>query len=144
MKNFKYTINGNVYSVVVGNTESNITEVEVNGTSYQVQIDTPEKKAVPEKKAAPVVQRPAQEPVKPISKPTPVASTGALKSPLPGIILDINVKVGDAVKKGQKVLTLEAMKMENAINADRDGEIKEIVVNKGDSVLEGASLIVIG
>ncbi|MDR0864537.1 MAG: biotin/lipoyl-binding protein [Candidatus Symbiothrix sp.] len=146
MKSFKYTINGNVYRVVIGNTEGDITEVEVNGKSYQVQIDTPAPVAAPapEKKAAPVVQRPAQEPVKPITKPVVVASAAALKSPLPGIILDINVKVGDAVKKGQKVLTLEAMKMENAINADRDGEIQAIIVNKGDSVLEGADLVVIG
>jgi biotin carboxyl carrier protein len=148
MKSFKYTINGNVYRVVINNIEGNTAEVEVNGTSYQVQLDTPaatEKKAESEKKAAPVVQRPAQEPVKPISKPVQATSSAAaLKSPLPGIILDINVKVGDAVKKGQKVLVLEAMKMENAINADRDGEIKEIIVNKGESVLEGADLIVIG
>jgi biotin carboxyl carrier protein len=67
-----------------------------------------------------------------------------MKSPLPGIILEITCKVGDVVKKGQKVLVLEAMKMENAINADRDGEIQEIKVNKGDSVLEGADLVVIG
>ncbi|MDR0834866.1 MAG: biotin/lipoyl-binding protein [Candidatus Symbiothrix sp.] len=147
MKSFKYTINGSVYRVVIGNTEGDTTEVEVNGKSFQVQTDTPAPAApapAPEKKPAPVVQRPAQEPVKPIVKPAPVTSAAALKSPLPGIILDINVKVGDAVKKGQKVLVLEAMKMENAINADRDGEIKEIIVNKGDSVMEGADLIVIG
>jgi biotin carboxyl carrier protein len=145
MKSFKYTINGNVYRVVINKTEGDITEVEVNGKSYQVQTDTPAPAPAPEKKAAPVVQRPAQEPVKPISKPIQVTSSAvALKSPLPGIILDINVKIGDVVKKGQKVLTLEAMKMENAINADRDGEIQAIIVNKGDSVLEGADLVVIG
>jgi biotin carboxyl carrier protein len=146
MKSFKYTINGNVYRVVIGNTEGDITEVEVNGKSYQVQTDTPAPAAAPapEKKPAPVVQRPAQEPVKPIVKPAPVASAAALKSPLPGIILDISVKVGDAVKKGQKVLILEAMKMENAINADRDGVIQEIITHKGDTVMEGDSLVVIG
>jgi biotin carboxyl carrier protein len=148
MKSFKYTINGNVYRVVIGNTEGDITEVEVNGKSYQVQTDIPAPVApapAPEKKAAPIVQRPAQEPVKPIAKPVQAsASAAALKSPLPGIILDINVKVGDVVKKGQKVLTLEAMKMENAINADRDGEIQGIIVNKGDTVLEGADLVIIG
>jgi biotin carboxyl carrier protein len=146
MKSFKYTINGNDYRVVINNTEGNTAEVEVNGKSYQVELEAPvtEKKAEPEKKAAPVVQRPVQEPVKPITKPAPSASAAALKSPLPGIILDINVKVGDVVKKGQKVLILEAMKMENAINADRDGVIQDIITHKGDSVMEGDDLVVIG
>ena len=65
-------------------------------------------------------------------------------SPLPGVILSVDCKVGDTVKRGQKILVLEAMKMENNINADRDGKIVEIKVNKGDSVLEGADLVVIG
>ena len=67
-----------------------------------------------------------------------------VKSPLPGVILQVNCKVGDTVKRGQNLLVLEAMKMENNINADRDGKIIEIKVNKGDSVLEGADLVVIG
>ena len=67
-----------------------------------------------------------------------------VKSPLPGVILSVDCKVGDTVKRGQKILVLEAMKMENNINADRDGKIVEIKVNKGDSVLEGADLVVIG
>jgi biotin carboxyl carrier protein len=60
------------------------------------------------------------------------------------VILDIVVKVGDVVKMGQKVLLLEAMKMENVINADHDGKVLEIKVAKGDSVLEGVDLMVIG
>ncbi|WP_301027085.1 acetyl-CoA carboxylase biotin carboxyl carrier protein subunit, partial [Parabacteroides goldsteinii] len=60
------------------------------------------------------------------------------------VILSVDCKVGDTVKRGQKILVLEAMKMENNINADRDGKITEIKVNKGDSVLEGADLVVIG
>jgi len=68
---------------------------------------------------------------------------GAIKSPLPGVILSIDCKAGDTVKKGQKLLVLEAMKMENTIQADRDGEVAEIKVNKGDSVLEGTDLIIL-
>ena len=68
---------------------------------------------------------------------------GSIKSPLPGVILSIDCKVGDTVKKGQKLLVLEAMKMENTIPADRDGEVAEIKVNKGDSVLEGTDLIIL-
>ena len=95
------------------------------------------------------LKRPAQAPTTASGEPVvsrPVSSgvAGALKSPLPGVILSIDCKVGDTVKRGQKVIVLEAMKMENNINADRDGKIIEIKVNKGDSVLEGADLVVIG
>lgn len=139
MKSFKYTINGNVYRVIVNDVKESFAEVEVNGTSYKVELDKPEKKPV-------VVNptRPAVAPVKPIAGPVAVA-TGpkALKSPLPGTIIDITCNVGDTVKKGQKLLILEAMKMENSINSDKDGVVKEIKVNRGDVVLEGVDLVVI-
>ncbi len=138
MKSFKYTINGNVYKVVVNNIEDTIAEVEVNGTPYKVEMNKPVKKQVV------TITRPAQAVVTPISRPQVASSApGALRSPLPGTILDVFCKVGDTVKRGQKVMVLEAMKMENAINSDRDGVIKEIKVNKGDSVLEGADLVII-
>ncbi len=138
MKSFKYTINGNVYKVVVNSIEDTIAEVEVNGTPYRVEMNKPTKKQIV------TIKRPAQAAVTPIAKPQPVSSgAGVLRSPLPGVILDIHCKVGDTVKKGQKVIVLEAMKMENAINASQDGVIKEIKVNKGDSVLEGAELVII-
>jgi biotin carboxyl carrier protein len=66
-----------------------------------------------------------------------------VKSPLPGVILDIKVKEGDTVKRGQTIIILEAMKMENNINANKDGKVAEIKVNKGDSVLEGTDLVII-
>ncbi len=139
MKSFKYTINGNVYKVVVNSIENTIAEVEVNGTPYKVEMHKPTKKEIV------TIKRPAQAAVTPISRPAQIATvSGALRSPLPGTILDITCKVGDTVKKGQKLVVLEAMKMENSINADRDGVVKEIKINKGDSVLEGADLIVIG
>jgi biotin carboxyl carrier protein len=76
--------------------------------------------------------------------PRPAAGgKGGVKSPLPGVILDVKVKVGDAVKRGQTVIILEAMKMENQINADKDGIVKDIPVSKGESVLEGTDLIII-
>ena len=138
MKSFKYTINGNVYKVVINGIEDTIADVEVNGTPYKVEMNKPTKKQVV------TIKRPAQASVAPISRPQQ-ASAGAsgLKSPLPGVILDIFCKVGDTVKKGQKLMILEAMKMENVINSDRDGSIKEILINKGESVLEGADLIII-
>ncbi|GHV58063.1 acetyl-CoA carboxylase biotin carboxyl carrier protein subunit [Bacteroidia bacterium] len=139
MKSFKYTINGNVYNVVINNIEDTIANVEVNGTPYTVEMNKPTQKQVV------TINRPVQTTTPPpITKPQQVSAGAlALRSPLPGIILDIAVKAGDAVKKGQKVLILEAMKMENVINADRDGVVKEVKVNKGDSVLEGADLVVI-
>ena len=67
-----------------------------------------------------------------------------LLSPLPGVILDLKVNVGDQVKAGQTVAVLEAMKMENNINAEHDGVVTAIKVNKGDSILEGAEILLIG
>lgn len=141
MKEYKYKINGNPYKVTIGDIEDNIATVEVNGTPYKVEMEKKET-ATPKP-----IARPAARPVtssKPAAKPA-VKSTGgsAVKSPLPGVILDIKVAVGDTVKKGQVILILEAMKMENNINADKDGVIKAINVNKGDSVLEGNDLITI-
>lgn len=143
MKSFKYTINGNVYKVDIHSVVEEIAEVEVNGTPYKVQLEKPTKKQVV------TIKRPAQapttssgEPV--VSRQVSASAPGTLRSPLPGVILDIKCTVGDTVKKGQTILILEAMKMENSINADRDGKIIEIKVNKGDSVLENADLVVIG
>lgn len=143
MKEFKYTINGNEYQVAISDIEDNIAKVEVNGTKYKVHVEPKAKKTF-----KPII-RPAAAPTTSTGAPVierqvTKQSAGSLRSPLPGVILDIVVKSGDTVKKGQKLMVLEAMKMENNINADRDGVISEIKVNKGDSVLEGAELIVIG
>lgn len=147
MKQYKYIINGNEYNVTINSMEDNIAEVEVNGTPYKVEMEKPAKKTL--KKPHSVISRPAQTsaPVTaaPVAAPTQSSgAAGAVRSPLPGVILEVSVKVGDVVKRGQKIAILEAMKMENNINADRDGKIIEVKVNKGDSVLEGADLIVIG
>ena len=133
MKSFKYTINGNVYKVHINSVVDDIAELEVNGTPYQVKMEKPAKKQMV------TLKRPAQAPTTASGDPVvsrPAASTtqGAVKTPLPGVIL----------QRGQTLIILEAMKMENNINADRDGKIIEIKVHKGDSVLEGADLVVIG
>ena len=140
MKSFKYTINGNVYRVIVNDIKEFSAEVEVNGVSYKVELEKPEKKPV----VVTNPTRPAVAPVKPIAGPVAMApAPKALKSPLPGTIIDITCNVGDFVKKGQKLLILEAMKMENSINSEKDGIVKEIKVNRGDVVLEGVDLIVV-
>ena len=142
MKEFKYKINGNLYTVNINQIEDNIATVEVNGTPYKVELDKPAKKQIKpltRPQAAPVT--PAGEPV--VSRPAAASVAGAVRSPLPGVILEINVSVGDTEKAGQKVAILEAMKMENAIHAGHDGVVKSIDVNPGDAVLEGALLITI-
>ena len=143
MKSFKYTINGNVYKVHINSVVDDIAEVEVNGTPYNVKMEKPAKKLMV------TLKRPAQAPTTPsgesvITRPAASTTQGAIKSPLPGVILQMKCNVGDTVKRGQTLLILEAMKMENNINADRDGKIIEVKVHKGDSVLEGADLVVIG
>lgn len=143
MKSFKYTINGNVYKVHVNSVVDDIAEVEVNGTPFHVKMEKPAKKQLV------TLKRPAQAPTTAsgdpvISRPVQSSAPGAVKSPLPGVILEVCCKVGDPVKRGQKIAVLEAMKMENVINATQDGKIVEIKINKGDSVLEGADLFVIG
>ena len=142
MRQYKYKINGNLYNVTVNDIEENIARVEVNGTPYTVEIDKPVK-------AAPKpVTRPASAPktstgAPVVARPAATSSKSGIKSPLPGVILDIKVKEGDTVKKGQLIAILEAMKMENNINADKDGVVSAVKVNKGDSVLEGTDLIII-
>jgi biotin carboxyl carrier protein len=140
MKEYKLKINGNNYRVAIKDYEGHVAEVEVNGTLYKVEMEMPA--------AAPVSKTPKIVQAAPIPSGTPVktvasSAVGAIKSPLPGVILDVFVRGGDAVKTGQKLLMLEAMKMENVIEADRDGKVAAIKVNKGDSVLEGADLVII-
>ena len=141
MKQFKYTINGNLYKVTVNKVEDAVAEVEVNGIPYKVEMDKPAKKQVIAVKR-PVQTHTATAPTQAVTRPTNTGGGGgSVKSPLPGVILTIDCKVGDDVKKGQKLFILEAMKMENTIPADRDGVIAEIKVDKGDSVLEGTELV---
>ena len=144
LKEYKYKINGNLYKVGVGDIDNGIAHVEVNGVPYKVEL---------EQKAKPVTvvnaPRPAAAPrtssgEKVIAKPAAAGGAGApVKAPLPGVVLNIPVKVGDTVKAADTVLVLEAMKMENAIHAGRDGKVASISVNNGDSVLEGTVLMTI-
>lgn len=146
MKNYKLKINGTDYNVDINEIEGQEIKLDVNGTSYVVTVDQEIKQQV---KKAPVAR-----PAAPAAQVTPAAGgvqkanapvAGAkVTTPLPGTILDVYVNVGDAVKAGQTVVLLEAMKMENNIEADTEGTVKEVKVRKGDSVLEGDVLVVIG
>ena len=142
MKEYKYTINGNKYEVTINGIEDNIANITVNGEEYKVEM---EKEPEPEKKK--VV-------VKPVAQPTATetAATGssakvnlnnAVKSPLPGVITEIKVAVGDTVKAGDTVVVLEAMKMENNLDAERGGKVTAVLVSEGESVMEDTPLVVI-
>ena len=144
MKEYKYKINGNLYNVAIGDIEDNIAHVEVNGTHYTVEMEKKPKAAPAPKPVARPVAKPAAAPAAaPAAKPAAASAKSGVKSPLPGVILDIKVNVGDEVKKGQTIIILEAMKMENSINADKDGKVTAINVSKGESVLEGTDLVII-
>lgn len=157
MGKYNFRINGHDYQVDVNSVEGGIADVTVNGTDYKVEL-------------ADAVPAPAQQAVRPAPQtvstgapavtpqataPTPQAAQTATASapqgkgevvtaPLPGVILDIKVKVGDAVKAGQTVAVLEAMKMENEIESTASGTVTAVNAGKGDSVLEGAAIITIG
>ncbi len=144
MKEYKLKINGNDYNVVINDLEETTASVEVNGSPFTVEFEKPvtKPKAIKVVKNAPHTAM-ASTPI--IAPAASSSNSGAtVTSPLPGVILEVNVKEGDQVKKGQKVMLLEAMKMENIIEATEDGIIKSIKANKGDSVLEGAPLVIIG
>lgn len=149
MKEYKFKINGNEYNVAINSVEGNIADVTVNGRSYQVEMEnapaTAPVQAVP---VAPAVTVSAPAPqAAPVAAPAPAAKPAAggkaVTSPLPGVIIGVKVNVGDVVKPGQVVAVLEAMKMENDIEAEFGGTVTAVNVAKGDSVLEGAAIVTI-
>ena len=146
MKEYKFNIHGTEYEVSINSVEDNIADVTVNGTQYEVEIEGKTSKVIKVTKPTPASTSAATT-AEVISTATAAAKKragAAVKSPLPGVIVDIKVRQGDRVTAGQHLLVLEAMKMENNIDADRDGIIVELKVNKGDSVLEGDTLLTIG
>ena len=140
MKEFKYTIDGKEYKVQIEGVEDNIASVNVNGEAYKVEM---EKEAEPEKKKV-VLGKPAA--ASDDAEATPAANVNtayAVKAPLPGTITCIEVTVGQEVKAGDTVVVLEAMKMQNNIEAEKDGKVTAICVKPGQAVLEEDALIVI-
>lgn len=141
MKEYKFKINGNDYAVAIGEADGKMLNVNVNGADYQVELENAPVAAP----AAPVAAAAAPAPAAaPAAAPKPAGAGQTIKSPLPGIIISIDVKEGQAIQRGQKVAVIEAMKMENDILAESDGTITAIHAHKGDSVLEGADIVTIG
>lgn len=141
MKEYKYTINGNKYEVVVGDIVENIATLTVNGEEYKVEL---EKQAEPEK-PKPVVRPAAAAPASdaPAANKGAVNKNNAVKAPLPGVITDIKVAVGDEVNVGDTVVVLEAMKMANNLQSEKAGKVTAICVSVGESVMEDDALVVI-
>ena len=157
MGKYNFRINGHDYQVDVNSVEGGIADVTVNGTDYKVEladaVPAPAQQAVrpaPQtvSTGAPAVTpqatAPAPQAAQTATASAPKGKGEVVTAPLPGVILDIKVKVGDAVKAGQTVAVLEAMKMENEIESTANGTVTAVNAGKGDSVLEGAAIITIG
>jgi biotin carboxyl carrier protein len=157
MKTYKYKVQGVDYEVEIAEVEGKIAHVNVNGIPFEIEMQKPinaakhpalaaTKRTAP---AAPVTPAAPVQSAQPVAKPQPAqpAAAGAgtpVKAPLPGTINAINVKVGDTVAVGDVVIVLEAMKMQNNIEAENAGTVTSILVNPGDSVMEGAVMLTIG
>ena len=130
MKNFKFTINGNVYEVGVEAAENGKSNVSVNGKSYVVEVEADVMQAT-------AVRRPVAAPAASSSK----ATSGVMKSPLPGKVLKVVVAEGQMVKRGDTLMVIESMKMENNIAAQNDGVVRAIMVSAEQSILQGDPLL---
>lgn len=152
MSKYQYKVQGVDYEVEIQEVEGNIAKVNVNGIPFEVELQQPinaakhptiVKPKVEAPKPAPQTAAPAAA-AAPVQAAAPAGAGTALKAPLPGTISSINVKVGDTVAVGDVVIVLEAMKMQNNIEAENAGTVTSITVNQGDSVMEGAVLLTIG
>lgn len=162
MGKYNFRINGHDYQVDVNSVEGGIADVTVNGTDYKVEladaVPAPAQQAarpapqtvstgapaVTPQATSQAAQTAAQAAAQAATASAPQGKGEVVTAPLPGVILDIKVKVGDVVKAGQTVAVLEAMKMENEIEATASGTVTAVNAGKGDSVLEGAAIITIG
>ena len=152
MSKYQYKVQGVDYEVEIQEVEGNIAKVNVNGIPFEVELQQPINAAKHPTIVKPKVEapKPAAQTAAPATAAAPVQAAApagagtALKAPLPGTISSINVKVGDTVAVGDVVIVLEAMKMQNNIEAENSGTVTSITVNQGDSVMEGAVLLTIG
>ncbi len=144
MKEFTFKINGAEYKCAVEEIEAGKANVTVNGKVYEVETEKPAAPA-PKPVAAAPKAAPAPAAPKAEAKPAaPIAGDGIkVKSPLPGSVIKVLVSEGQAVKKGDTLLTLESMKMENPILAENDCTVKQILVSAGQNVMQDDVLVVL-
>jgi len=150
MKEFTFKINGAEYKCAVEEIEAGLTNVTVNGKTYQVETEKPAAAvhhtvAAPQPAAPKAAPAPAAVPKAAAPKASAAPAAGVqVKSPLPGSVIKVLVSEGQAVKRGDTLLTLESMKMENAIMAEQDGTVKQIAVTPGQNVMQDDLLVVLG
>lgn len=149
MAKYQYTIQGVDYDVEINEVEGSLAKVNVNGIDFDVELKQPisvgkqvKKVKVEKPVAAPVIA--AAPGAAPAPAPVEAGSGAKVLAPLPGTVTEVCVKVGDAVAMGDTVVVLEAMKMQNNIEAENAGTVTSVLVSKGDTVMEGAPLITIG
>ena len=143
MKKFKFTIAGQPYDTTVNEIEPNVCEVTVNGTVFQVEIEKQEtlkKKPVVAPRPAATATGAAAPAAKPAAAPA-AAGTTVVKSPLPGSIVKVMVQAGQEIKKGDTLLTMESMKMENVIASEVTGKVKSVLVQPGQNVMQDDKLV---
>ena len=149
MAKYQYTVKGVDYEVEIQDIEGNIANVTVNGIPFEVEMKQPVKagkqkvKLSGEQKESASTATPTATATTAAAQPAAAASGKPVVAPLPGTINEIKVKVGDKVNAGDTVVILEAMKMQNNIEAETSGTITSINVNKGDAVMEGDTLVTI-
>jgi len=154
MNKYQYKVQGIDYEVEIAEVEGNIAKVKVNGIPFEIELQKPinaakhpsmntPKVEVP-KPATPSQPTAAPQPVSQPAQPAPAGAGMAIKSPLPGTVTDIKVSVGQTIQAGDVVLVLEAMKMQNNIEAEHEGKVTAIYVNQGDTIMEGTVLMTIG
>ena len=133
-KGFSFIIGGQKYDTTVKEKEPNIAEVVVNGTSFIVEFKKNESKKVKAARTAAPATTVAAAPAQP-------AGAATVKSPLPGSIVKVMVKAGDSVKKGDTLLTMESMKMENIVASEYTGTVKNVLVQPGQNVMQDDKLV---
>ena len=144
MKKFKLTIDGKIFEVSVNEQDKNVAEVIVNGKPYTVAFEREDAPVSQPVRRAPVQKASNDAPAKKAAAAPAVKKVGSgksINSPLPGNIFKILVSVGQVVKRGEQIIIIESMKMENSITADKDGTVKAIYIEVGQSVLQGDALV---
>jgi len=154
MNKYQYKVKGVDYEVEIAEVEGNIAKVNVNGIPFEVELQKPINAAKHPTMNNPKVQAPQPAAPKPAAQPAPAAqaaqpvqAAGAgtpVKAPLPGTITEVKVQVGQQVNVGDTVLVLEAMKMQNNIEAETAGQVTSVLVKQGETVMEGSVLLTIG
>jgi len=143
MRKYDLTINNNNYEVIVKKVTDNEALVEVNGQEHTVSINQIQRLILPESVPKPPAKLAAGPKIAPAAAPLNTVSGNGVIAPMPGQIKAILVREGDKVTTGQKLLIMEAMKLENKLPATRDGVVRQILVRDGDIVSQGQELIII-